>query len=106
MKKPRIGGTGESNVLKSGPETFQVSINNVNAALDESKIKDYVSGKGLTAQNIEDTSSAEWNTKRFLLTFGYDDYEAVMCPEFWPKKIYFRRWFPARAKRQQTTLTS
>ena len=99
VKQKSQGGSDDSNILKSGPDTFQVTITNVNNSLDETKIKDYVSSKGIEAKNIEDTSSTDWSTKRFLLTFSFEHYEQVMAKEFWPKRIYYRRWFPARTKK-------
>ena len=99
VKQKSQGGSDDSNILKSGPDTFQVTITNVNNSLDETKIKDYVGSKGIEAKNIEDTSSTDWSTKRFLLTFSFEHYEQVMAKEFWPKRIYYRRWFPARTKK-------
>ena len=99
-KQVKIGGTGESNALRAGPSNFQMQITNVNSELGDDDIRSYLSGHGVNASSIEDTSSDGWETKRFLLTLSMDDYEKVMKPEFWPKKIYFKRWYPARVKQQ------
>ena len=97
----RKGGTSDSDILKGGPDTFQMQITNVNATLDETKIKDYINSKGTEVTKVEDTSSGDWDTKRFLLTFEFSKYDQVMATEFWPKRIFFRRWFPARVKKGQ-----
>ena len=100
-KKSGKGETSHSDILKGGPETFQVQITNVNSALDAEKIREYITSKDVDVTKVEDTSSNDWDTKRFLLTFDYSVYDKVMESEFWPKRIFFRRWFPARVKKAQ-----
>ena len=92
----RTGGTAaEAGGLLAGPETFQVQITNVSPSLSQGDIATYVESKhhGLTASQIEDITSEGWNTKRFLLTFEFKHYDVVMAEDFWPRKIYFKRWF-------------
>ena len=96
-KKTSQGGTSESSeILTAGPEKFMVQITNVNSNLDEGKINEYLVSKGIENATVENTSSENWSTKRFLITLSYQNYSTVMAPEFWPKRIYFKRWFPAR----------
>ena len=101
VRQSRIGGTNDSNALRAGPSRFQLQITNVNNELSTGDIKKYMSEKGVEVVNIEDKSSDGWETKRFLITLLYQDYETVMKADFWPKKIYFKRWFPAKVKQQQ-----
>ena len=99
-KQARVVGTGESALLRAGPQSFQLQITNVNSDLNEDNIKEYIQSKDVEIQGIEDKTSEGWQTKRFLITFDYNHYEKVMATEFWPKKIYYKRWFPAKMKIQ------
>ena len=100
-KQTSKGGTSDSGSLRAGPSTFQVQITNVNSDLNDEDIKAYLTSKEVQASNIEDTTSPGWETKRFLLTFSYENFDKVMNVEFWPRKIYFKRWFPAKVKNSQ-----
>ena len=51
---------------------------------------------------IEDTSSEQFYTKRFLITFKIQDYDKVMADTFWPDRIYFKQWYPARQNPPKT----
>ena len=100
-KDPRTGGTAEdAGLLTAGPATFQVVITNVSPSLGTDDIATYVKSKqdGITAVKVEDTSSEGWSTKRFLLTFDYSYHDVIMAQEFWPKKIFFKRWFTRRPR--------
>ena len=99
-KQTKQGGTGESAFLRAGPSTFQLQVTNVNSDLGVDDIKSYLTGKDVAAIRVEDNSSENWQTKRFVVTLAYEHYERVMNPEFWPKKIYFKRWFPAKERKQ------
>ena len=99
-KQSSKGGTGESSGLRAGPSSFQLQITNINRELGEEDIKEYLKGKGVEASRIEDKSSEGWETKRFLLTLQYEHFDTIMKPEFWPSKIYFKRWFPVKEKTQ------
>ena len=94
-KDTRTGGTAEDHgVLIAGPDTFQVQITNVSPSLAQEDIVNYVESKGdLKPSNIEDITSDGWNTKRFLLTFEYKHHDVIMAQDFWPRRIYFKRWF-------------
>ena len=96
-KHASMGGTSDSGTLRAGPNTFQIQVTNVNSDLSDDDIKAYLSSKSVEPVKIEDKTSPGWETKRFLLTLPFDNFENVMSPEFWPKKIYFKRWFPAKA---------
>ena len=98
---PKKSGSAEtSDILVTGPSKFQVQITNVNEAASEDALREYIVNKddSIEVVSIEDTSSAGWETKRFMLTFKMVDYNKVMTEEFWPKKIYFKRWYPSRRK--------
>ncbi len=100
----RTGGTAEDNgTLKADPETFQVQITNVSPSLGHDDIVNYVESKGdLKPSNIEDIKSDGWNIKRFLLTFEYKHHDVIMAQDFWPRRIYFKRWF--RHKQPNNTI--
>ena len=96
------GAAGGSDILTAGPTKFQVQITNVNPNLNDDAIKDYISNKDATINidsvKIDDTSSPEWDTKRFCITFGIEYFDIVMNEDFWPERIYFRQWFPDRRR--------
>lgn len=96
-KQTSKGGTSESDTLLAGPSKFQVQITNVNSDLNVDDIKTYLRSKETQAVSIEDKTSPGWETKRYLLTFSYEQFDKVLSADFWPKKIYFKRWFPAIA---------
>ena len=105
QKSKGIGGeAGQSDVLKAGPTQFQVQITNVNPSLSCEDIKSYICGKqgNVDVSNVADTSSPGWSTKRFLLTFAYEHMNDVLAKEFWPKNIYFKRWFAPKSKENKT----
>ena len=52
--------------------------------------------------DIKDTSTDGWDTKRFILTFDTEYFEKVMQTEFWPDRIYFKQWFKPRNPRSAT----
>ncbi len=51
----RTGGTGDSLLLTSGPNTFQVQITNVNSELEVDNITEFIDNKeiGIKASSIE-----------------------------------------------------
>lgn len=99
-RSEKVGGTAESSILTAGPKDFYVQITNVYNEIDEDNIKDYISGKAddITVLNVEDTTTEGWSTKRFLIRMEYKHMDRVMTPEFWPKNIYYKRWFPRRSR--------
>ena len=92
------GAAAGSNILKAGPEKFDVVITNVNPSLTCDDIKTYVTSQegNIIPDDVKDTSTEGWSTKRFLITFDTTHMEKVLQPTFWPDKIYFRRWFKER----------
>ena len=97
----RVSGTADNNRLRAGPKVIQLQITNVNSEMTEKDIEDYITSTGdqtVAAEKVEDMSSPNWDTKRFVLTFKIEHREAVTAPGFWPKDIYFKRWFKAKNK--------
>lgn len=84
--------------LKGGSDVVRIQITNVHSSITEETIRSYVEKKSeeVKLQTIEDASSPEWETKRFILTFNADDRETIMQDNFWPKKIFYREWFSRR----------
>ena len=101
-KPQRVSGTSDSTLLRAGPTTVQLQITNVSKELTEQDIKDYITaanGGSVQVQSVEDRTSDGWETKRFVLTFEAKYSDTVLSQDFWPKKIYFKRWFPSRPQR-------
>ena len=100
QSRGKVGTSTNNGGLKAGPKEFQVQITNVNQEITENEIRDYIKGvdNDIVINSIKDTSSEGWQTKRFLLTFDTTHYDNVMSSSFWPSKIYFKQWFPARPK--------
>lgn len=96
-KRPqRTGGTCEElGCLLAGPETFQLQLTNLSPTLGTDDISNYVENKGddINVLKVEDITSECWNTKRFLVTLEYKYLNTVLSGEFWPKNVYFKRWF-------------
>ena len=87
----------------AGPESLHVQLTNVHRSVDIDTIRDYVKNqdKDIEIKEIKDTSTEGWETRRYLVTFNMDDQEKVLKGEFWPEKIYFKRWYvnrPAKDK--------
>ena len=99
----RKGAADKSDILVAGPSKFTVQITNINPEKEADDIKNYITAQDANMKilDISDTSTAGWNTKRFLVTFEMTSYEKVMSDDFWPSNIYFRQWHEARPKRQQ-----
>ena len=78
--------------LRAGPKTIQVQLTNVNAETSTEDIAKYVENVGdktVKAENVEDTSSDGWDTKRFLVTFKYELLQSVTNPELWPEGFIY-----------------
>ena len=98
------GGAAEpSGKLVAGPTQFKVQITNVNPELECGDIESYIKDKNdsISAIDVADTSSDGWSTKRFLLTFAYEHLNDVMSKDFWPKNIYFKRWYAPRPQNER-----
>lgn len=100
-KPPRSSGTGDSDRLRAGPKAFQMQITNVGSDVNIEDIKEYIKSSNdgsIEAQNVEDMTGEHWDTKRFVITFDYKHLNTVNEQGFWPKNIYFKRWFAPKAK--------
>ena len=103
FKKASVGGSGaNSDVLVAGPSTFMIQLTNVSPTISTDDITKFIEKKdsNVKANEIRDHSTEGWNTKRFLLTFDYSCIDQVLSDDFWPSRIYFRRWFPSKVKAQ------
>ena len=101
LKQKGIAGTAnKSDSLKAGPEMVHVQLTNVHPDIDDETIKDYIKQKDASIQvtDIKDTSSVGWDTKRFIVTCSSSAQETVLSPDFWPDKIYYKRWYMPRQK--------
>ena len=85
-----------------------VQLTNVHPDTDIAAIRDYIKDKDATLDPIEvkDTSSVGWQTKRFLVTFASVAEEKVLSSEFWPGKIYYKKWFAPRSRQSNDTQSS
>ena len=102
VKPQRVSGTSDSALLLTGPTTIQVQITNLSKEVSEDAIKDYIASVNdgsVQVQSVEDKTSDGWETKRFVLTFEAKYADTVLSKDFWPKKIYFKRWFPSRVQK-------
>lgn len=93
-------GTGnESQQLLSGSTTFKVVITNVHESVTTEALNAFFQEKNIDPPSqIEDLSSPEWNTKRFVLTLPLAANDNVMDASFWPKGIIYKKWFARRGK--------
>ena len=101
LKQKSTQGTAENTgQFVAGPEYIKVQLTNVHPSMTADMIRSYIEEKDDTVviNDIQDTSSEGWETKRFLITFEKTSSEKVMQPSFWPPKIYYRQWFTARPK--------
>ena len=107
--KPRLQPRGTAGTakdimsLKAGPQVFHVQLTNVHPDVSAEDLKSYISEKDTSINIVElkDMSSEGWETKRFVVTLQSSAYDSVMCPDFWPSKIYYKQWFKARPKPTQ-----
>lgn len=106
-RKKMVGQKGTahstSTNLRTGRKTFMLQLTNLNLDMKENDIKDYIVGidKDVAPVSVVDTSSPEWGTKRFVVTFALNAKEKVLEPSFWPGGVYFRQHFPARTPRDR-----
>ena len=93
------GTTEGSESFQSGKTDYKVVLTYIHPDTTTDSVKEYIADKGINALDIEDKSSADWNTKRFVVKLPADSLETVMTPAFWPKNIVFNRWFdrPSRS---------
>ena len=104
-KRPRKKGmqgtaTSSKNALRGGADTFMVQVTNVNPAVDVGDIKQHIKDDQLNIVDndivVKDETTDGWPTKRFRITLPLKYFDDVMKPEFWPPKVYFRQFYPAR----------
>ena len=95
-----VGTAEDCGLLSAGPTNFQLQVTNVSPSVGTKDLVEYIENKaeGVKPTEIEDITSEGWNTKRFLLTFEYKHFDIIKAEGFWPKKIYFKRWFPQKQK--------
>ena len=106
-KRRQRGTAGTSNAagrIMAGPESLHVQLTNVHRSVDEDTIKDYIKNQddSIEIKEIKDTSTEGWETRRYLVTFNMEDHEKVLKGEFWPERIYFRRWYINRPIKDKT----
>ena len=102
--RPKQGKADTHNTLQAGPTKIFVQITNVRQHVTENDLSAYISEKtdgNYSEISIKDTSSEGWSTKRFVIEFDAEHMNEVLGEDFWPGKIYFKRWFPER-KRDKT----
>ena len=89
--------------MMAGPEMFNVQITNVHPSIGEEEIRHYIAEKDSTIdiKEIKDTSSEGWETKRFLLKFDSKVMDTILKDDFWPARVYYRRWYVNRPSKQQ-----
>jgi hypothetical protein len=94
-KPPQAGAADDNGSLSSGPEVFHVQLTNVSPKITEDEITQYITEKNdkLDINEIKDTSSEGWETKRFCLTFNMEFFDEIMNDQFWPKGIYYKQWY-------------
>lgn len=107
-KRKKIAGQkgtadSTSTSLRTGRKTFMVQLTNLNLDMKEKDIEDYIIGidKDVAPISVVDSSSPEWGTKRFIVTFALNAKDKVLEPSFWPGGVYFRQYFPARTPRDR-----
>ena len=95
------GAAATSDILSAGPTKFMIQLTNVNPEMSEDDIKRYIESTGkddrVQPEEVKDTSSPDYYTKRFLITFKTKDFDTVLSDSFWPDRIYYKQWYPARA---------
>jgi hypothetical protein len=90
--------------VMAGPESLHVQLTNVHQSVDADTIREYIKDQDdqIEIKEIKDTSTDGWETRRFLVTFNMEDQEKVLKGEFWPARIYFRRWYVNRPAKDKT----
>ena len=80
-----------------------MQLTNVHPDMDAESVTEYIKERdpSVTLTNIEDKSSEGWETKRYILTFDAQVFDKVMCPDFWPNKIYYKQWYPHKEKNKR-----
>ncbi|ELT97470.1 hypothetical protein CAPTEDRAFT_193430 [Capitella teleta] len=96
-QKTSQGTADNSDQFLSGPKTVKVVLTRAHPDSTVDGLKNYIKTKG-KEQNIEDIkvedlSSPEWETKRFVVTLSAQAQDVVMNTDFWPKGIQFGKWW-------------
>ena len=101
-QRPKCGAASGGRTF-AGPDVFHVQLTNVHASVDEDALKDFINGKdgGIELKEIKDASSAGWDTKRFIVSFDIKNLETVLKEDFWPERIYYKRWYTPRGSNSQ-----
>lgn len=102
-RQKRLTGTADRNDnLKAGPELIHIQLTNVHPENDTQSIKDYIKDKdeSIVVTEVKDTSNEGWETKRFIVTCNSSAHDKILSSDFWPRKIYYKRWYLPRQKPQ------
>ena len=101
-QRPKCGAASGGRTF-AGPDVFHVQLTNVHASVDEDALKDFINGKDgdFELKEIKDASSAGWDTKRFIVSFDIKNLETVLKEDFWPERIYYKRWYTPRGSNSQ-----
>ena len=99
-KQPKKGTAETAEALASGPESFHIQLTNVSPKITKDRIAEYIKEKddSVVIDEIQDTSSEGWETKRFLLSMNTEFFDVLMNDQFWPKGIYYKQWFKIKPK--------
>ena len=91
--------------VMAGPESFQVQLTNVHPSIVVDDIQGFITDKdsSIKALDIRDMSSDGWETKRFVVSFDSEITDTVMKNDFWPARIYYKRWYPPRQNKPKST---
>ena len=97
-RRQAFSGSAKGASLTAGPDIFHVQITNVSPQTNEQTIKEYINGQdeSVKVNEIKDTTTDGWETKRFILTFDKCYFDKVMENEFWAEGIYYKQWYVDR----------
>ena len=99
-KTPSLQGSAAGTRFKAGlGPNRDLWIYNVDYEMQDDDLKKFIeeggsnmSGK-VHVRRWEPRYNPGWDTKRFRLTIGLNDYERVFTSEFWPQDIWVRKYW-------------
>ena len=104
----RIQGTATGTGMKAGPgPNRDIWVCNVDKEVSDEGMKQFIEDGGssksgkVTVRLWEPRYKPEWDSKRFRLTIPLCDYDRVFSADFWPEKVWIKKyWVDLKKERE------
>lgn len=109
-----LKGKAQGTVIRSraGGPNRDLWISNVDLSMEDDELKSFIEKGGSNSNGKVDIRlweprySEGYDSKRFRLTIGLDDYERVYSEDFWPENIHIRKYWLSSEEKQALGIKS